>query len=515
MNTLNLLLLSGAGLLLTASLWLWYRRRIGSALVTLMGASFLLRLLMAALDPFLHDWDERYHALVAKHLMSHPLAPMLRLDQLLPYDYQAWCCNHIWLHKQPLFMWQMALSMAVFGTNELALRLPSVVLGTLVLYPAYRIGRLLFNADTGYALALLLAVAHYQLEQTSGLIGMDHNDVAFGVYITASLWAYYEYRTSRHPTKWLVLVGVLAGASVLCKWLVGLLVYASWGTAIVLEQPRRVSEYLRLGAALLITVVVALPWQLYTAWRFPLESSYERAYNSRHFGEALEGHSAAWYYHLNLLPLHYGWVLLGLMLLGFAIAAYRGWLLRLLPLLVAVLAVYTLFSLAATKMYSYTYVVSSVLLLLAALPVAAAWQWLRQAPSKAGIAGAVLLGATVVLFSLRPAEVYSNHLDEGVDHPFWPTAGRAARLNNAVIYRQLDRDVPAGYVVFNALGGDEITAMFYANRPVYSWWPSQAQVQRLQALGWHIAYFPDHHDQHPPDYIRQAPGALPLWGQLQ
>ncbi len=121
-------LLIGSLFFLVGSYVGWRQQRPAQALLLLMGAAFLLRLTMIGLDPFLHDWDERYHALVARNLMDAPLRPMLRAIPALPYNYKAWCCNHVWLHKQPLFLWQMALAMKVFGTNVVALRLPSALL---------------------------------------------------------------------------------------------------------------------------------------------------------------------------------------------------------------------------------------------------------------------------------------------------------------------------------------------------------------------------------------------------
>ncbi|RZK44966.1 MAG: hypothetical protein EOO59_21460, partial [Hymenobacter sp.] len=323
----------------------------------LMSAALLLRLLMAGLDPFLHDWDERYHALVARNLMAHPGQPMLRADPVLPYDYQNWSINHIWLHKQPLFLWQMALSMKVFGVNVLALRLPSALLSALVLWPVYRLGCLVLSDQlVGYLGAVLAAFAYYQLEQVSGAIGMDHNDVAFLVYVTASIWAYHEYRASARPGRWLALVGGLAGAAVLCKWLPGLLVYAGWGCDLLLRSrqgPRLWPELRQLLAALAITVVLVLPWQLYTAWRFPAESAYELAYNARHFTYPVEGHGGPWYYHFLMLPKHYGLVL-GLVIVGMGLALRPARRRAALPLLAMVGLIFIFFTLAATKMYSYT-----------------------------------------------------------------------------------------------------------------------------------------------------------------
>lgn len=65
------------------------------SLLLLMVSSFLLRFAMIPVDPFLHSWDERFHALVAKNMISNPFKPMLRLFPILDYDPSAWCCNHV------------------------------------------------------------------------------------------------------------------------------------------------------------------------------------------------------------------------------------------------------------------------------------------------------------------------------------------------------------------------------------------------------------------------------------
>ena len=46
-------------------------------ILTILGG-LILRIYSAS-DLFLHSWDERYHALVAKNLLQHPLLPTLYL----------------------------------------------------------------------------------------------------------------------------------------------------------------------------------------------------------------------------------------------------------------------------------------------------------------------------------------------------------------------------------------------------------------------------------------------------
>ena len=98
-------------LLFLPSLYFFYSGKDKYALWLLLLASAMVRLVIIQLDPFLHDWDERFHAVVAKNMMQYPFQPMIRLNAILPYDVNQWCCNYIWVHKQPLFLWQMALSM--------------------------------------------------------------------------------------------------------------------------------------------------------------------------------------------------------------------------------------------------------------------------------------------------------------------------------------------------------------------------------------------------------------------
>ena len=125
-------------ILAVLSFYFFKQSKIKISLLLLFVASLCLRLFFVYTDNYLHDWDERFHALVAKNMMEYPFQPMLRVNPVLDYDYTAWCCNHIWLHKQPFFLWQMALSMKIFGVNTFALRLPSAIMGALLIFPTFQ-----------------------------------------------------------------------------------------------------------------------------------------------------------------------------------------------------------------------------------------------------------------------------------------------------------------------------------------------------------------------------------------
>ena len=99
-------------------------------------------------DFYIHEWDEKLHALVAKNMMDHPLRPTLYENPVLPYDYRDWASNHVWVHKPPLPLWTMSASMFVFGVNEIALRLPTLILSTLGIWLIFSIGAYFFNKKT-------------------------------------------------------------------------------------------------------------------------------------------------------------------------------------------------------------------------------------------------------------------------------------------------------------------------------------------------------------------------------
>ncbi len=132
-------------------------------------------------------------------------------------------------------MWQMAISMKLLGASLFAMRLPSVLMGSFLILLLYRIALIFSNGNRQMALisAALLTFSNFHLQLIAGIHGMDHNDVAHGFYICASIWAYAEY--TRNPGRfWVVLIGILSGFAILNKWLTGLVVFLGWGFNLLL-----------------------------------------------------------------------------------------------------------------------------------------------------------------------------------------------------------------------------------------------------------------------------------------
>jgi 4-amino-4-deoxy-L-arabinose transferase len=499
----DLLVLSLVAMFGAWSFFSFRRGNYGIALLLLFLSSFVLRFWVAALDPFLHDWDERFHAIVAKNMMNHPFKPMLHVDPVISsYDFTAWCCNHVWLHKQPLFLWQMALSLKIFGVSEWALRLPSVLMCSLLVFPVFRMGLRLFDETAAYIAAFTWAFGYYSIELSAGTIGMDHNDVAFCFYVTLSVWAFVEYM-HRQTLRYALLAGLFAGFAVLCKWLAGTLVFAGFG--VFLFQQRFAAKTLRdFGAALIATLAVALPWQVYTFWMFPQEARYEMAYNAKHIFETLENHGGSALFYWGKMPFQYaagfGFVLL-LSLLFFATKIaekpLRGYLLMFVAL------PYFFFSVVAqTKLPSYVFLVSPLVFLLAAPLFAQIYAELGKGATwrQLVLQGAMML--TLAIYFLRFPEIKSLHLKDEPT-PYLRIEGRENKLHNTNIYRKLNDLVPAGHVVLNTKSFEDTEAMFYSDRQVFHWWFNEKDYATAKAAGYKFAAFADFNEQVLPDYIRQ------------
>jgi 4-amino-4-deoxy-L-arabinose transferase len=106
-----------AGALLFICAFTFFRKKTFWLKVSLFTGGACMAYFVCSLDLFLHDWDEQYHALVAKNMMSDLFNPVLYRNELLAGDSGDWFLTHIWLHKQPLFLWQMALSQKIFGIS--------------------------------------------------------------------------------------------------------------------------------------------------------------------------------------------------------------------------------------------------------------------------------------------------------------------------------------------------------------------------------------------------------------
>jgi 4-amino-4-deoxy-L-arabinose transferase-like glycosyltransferase len=470
LGALAILLAGGCFILAWRAVRAGHPRR---ALGLILAGGAVLRI-YAGLDPYLHPWDERYHAVVARNLIGHPLTPTLYDDPALPYDPRSWLDNHVWLHKPPLALWLMAASMAVLGVNEAALRLPSLALSTAGIGLTYGLGTRLFDWRVGLLAAFFHAIHGLLIDLASGGAASDHVDTT--LFFCVELGVYLALRHAESSrARYLLGVGLATGLAVLAKWLVGLVVLPVWLAA----RWGRTGPFRLLGEGVVIVLVgtaLAAPWQLSIAARFPIEAGRQARDKLEYLTLVKDGRGGGALYHLRDVPRLFG---------ELAPVALAWFLWRVLRrrepgparALVVWLAVpYAVFSLAATKMPGYVLVAAPALFVIQARACEALRRASRRpgwrVPALVGLALLVALPARQALDRLKPFNVG----DVG--------AVRAARE-----LRDLATRLPDGRVALFLVGdfadgiSRHVDAMFYTGRPTYSQLPTREDVGRLAREG--------------------------------
>lgn len=477
----------------------------------LLLSAFFLRFLMSVVDPFLHNWDERFHALVAKNMMEFPFKPMLNKNPIIPFDYTDWSTNNIWLHKQPLFLWQMALSMKVFGVNELSMRLPSVLMGTISVYFIYKIAQFWFKDETvSYLAAFIFSLSNYQLELTSGRYALDHNDVAFCFYVTASIWAFTHYLYSEYKIKWSIVIGIFVGCAILNKWLTGALVYSAWGIYIFLDKNFRgdYKKYFHIFSSLITSCIVFLPWQIYIFKNFPLESQWEFNLNSRHISESLQGQHGGLFYHIRFLPVAYGYVLLIFLAEGLFFLLKEKKVEKNLSIafLIMVSVLFVFFSLVVkTKMPAFVFPANAIIISVIAFGFSKFLNFMKEFNwNKIQLVLAVLILGYFDLDSYTIIKQSSKSLTE-----------RNSIINNTQIYKSLNSKIYADHIILNCKSFEDKDVMFYKNANAYAWFPDKKIFDSLQICGYKFLVFKNHNNQILPYYIQNNETVQFLQAQIK
>jgi 4-amino-4-deoxy-L-arabinose transferase-like glycosyltransferase len=434
----------------------------------------------ALLDPFLNPWDERFHALVAKNLLQHPLVFMLYDEPVMQMNYDNWDHSVIWLHKPPFFLWMIALSFKIFGVTEFALRIPSVLMCSLLIPVTYRTGKILAGESTGFFAALFAGTSFFLLGLVSGRQPVDHNDVSFLFFVSASLWAWVEYSLSEKKL-WLFLIGIFAGLAVLCKWLPGLLVYAIWGGFALLDKKRLAENLRHLVVSFLITLAVALPWHLYIFLRFSSEALMEWNYNTAHFLTILEGQGGNFWNHFLKTETIYGpwmYVIIPAGSILFVVISKNKK--TSVALLAGTMMVYLFFSLAKTKMTSYPIIVAMLIFIfLGTIPSSLIWISEKITKNRwIPVFLFLLLAVFIIQYNIRPKQLDAvNFSGKGSG---WY---RKTMIYNKNEFLRMKRTLPSNVVICNLPGRHYVDCMFYTGFPSYGPIPSKEQIADLLKKG--------------------------------
>jgi 4-amino-4-deoxy-L-arabinose transferase-like glycosyltransferase len=481
----------------TAAIWTHLRNRPRLSLAFLLATALFLRLFSAS-SHYLHPWDERYHALVAKHLIEHPLVPTLYDPAILTYDPADWEANHIWLHKPPLSLWLIALSLKLFGTTPFAVRIPSIFLSTLGIALTYGIARRLFDNRIAFFAALFHALSGILMAQSSGWFSTDHPDTMFIFFIELGVF-FSVLQRGKFRWRYVILAGIAMGLALLSKWAAAFVILPVW---LALMWDRR--PFWKTAAAGLImfaiAVAMAAPWQIYTSRTFPTEYRIESSYNWKHLSTAVEDHDNGVFYHLFKAYDFYG-ILVYPAIIVAAILFFKKRLPRGAgPVLVWFTLTYAVFTFAATKMGGYVLIAAPAVFILMALVLA----FLQDAIARRE-GGRPWADAIFVAFAITagvPIVQRLNLFNHIPPEPSWAAA-----------LRSVEHQLPSTpTVIFN--DPHPIETMFDTNAIAYEALPTTDDLHTVSAAGFAIVIIREQGEPPaiiPSDNARILEASADLW----
>ncbi|MBA3679998.1 MAG: glycosyltransferase family 39 protein [Bacteroidetes bacterium] len=465
-------------------------KRSFSILFLLLG-TLIFKIFVISADEFLNLWDEQFHALVAKNMSKEFFSPKLYPDAILPYNYTNWDKNYIWLHKQPLFLMQMALTIKLFGAKVFAMRLPSAICFTFATFCVYKIGENTLTKRIGFIGALFFSLNYFFNEFIVGAQPTDHNDIVFMCYIIASIWAYTEYLKNKATFKWMLLIALFSSFAVLTKWLPGYIVFGIWFVFLI-QQKQTFKTYRQNWIDLFKTFCVALilpaVWQLYIFIRFPLEAAQEHSFNVAHINFPLDGHGGDAFFYFESLRSAIGYfapffILPGLILLNRYIKDKKIF----ICFLFAVIVVYAFFTYVATKMPGFTFFIFFIFFLGFGAIGESLYDYFKVGSSKIK---QVFFIALIMYFSICLCNMESFQRV----HSVWKKDDaylQYTRKHNINWYKTCNAITKEfkneKLVVFNCPEFDYIKLMFYTDYIGYSVMPSRFEINLAKIKNYKVA----------------------------
>ena len=256
-------------------------------------------------------WDELFHAIVARNLTKHFLMPTLYENPYLPYDYKGWTVNHIWLHKPPIPLWQIAISYHILGVNAFALRLPSAILSILSVFITYLIGSELYDRKVGAVAAFLQAINPLMMGLVHGYIFTDHINIAVVFWVEVSCYLLLKaLKTGK--AKYYIWSGIAQGLgylskSYLCLVSFGIMVlmFILVKTGILKSQKENIGAK-KMLLQTVFSILAAAPWVVLCLIKYTKEFIHENNMVLAHLYTQVEVWEKPWEHHLfHYMPPHY------------------------------------------------------------------------------------------------------------------------------------------------------------------------------------------------------------------
>lgn len=235
--------------------------------------------------------DESRYAEIPREMLQHSDYVTPRLNEVVYFE------------KPPLTYWCVAGSMAVFGQNEFAARLPVALFGTLGVLSAFVLGWRLGGARAGWFSGLILATSLLYFALSRVLL----TDMIVAALITTTLTCFLlGVREAPGRKRRLLFYGLYASAAgaTLAKGLIGVLLPGAvmflW--LLVYNQWRRLRPfYLPTGA--LLFLAIAAPWHLLVAQRNPQWAQFYFVHEHfERFTTTTHRRGAPWWFFLPIVP---------------------------------------------------------------------------------------------------------------------------------------------------------------------------------------------------------------------
>ena len=437
--------------------------------------------------PYLFDWDEKFHALVAKNLSADWRIPILITDTIVQPCKDSWVCCGVWLHKQPVFLYQMALSIKIFGVSEFAVRFPSALMVSLLIFPVYRIAEIIKDKTAAIIAAFFSVTNATILSHMDGFSGMDHNDIAFMFYVTLSVWALVEYIQSDRKI-FLLFMAVFSGIAVLNKWLTGLLAIQGLSIFLIFFSKKNFREIIvTLFYVGIISAAVFLPWQLYVYLIEPEIAIHEWQMNQRHFFEVVEGHSYGLWFYFENLPLQYSglhYLIISIPIFIWLVGDKRKYT---IPISLMIVSMFIFFTLAATKVAGYTLVVMPMVYVFFGIFISYIYELLKHKFKVAIPLMLVIMVAFLSYQNLNLNRIKGEHDISGND---WRSMRYAGKKTNAATYKKLQTDLKKRKVAIVGFENfDQLDCLFYTDFKCYANGLSLSDLDKLKDNGYQIAVF--------------------------
>lgn len=205
-------------------------------------------------------------------------------------------------HKPPMIYWTQAAAVSLFGPNELAFRLPSVLASlawALLLFGFVR--RRMDRETAGFAVLFLIGTVQINVVARGALA-----DAMLNLFITLTMFAVYAYFQQQHKRH---IVMAFAGMALgfMTKGPIAILIPLVVSFLFFLVQ-KNLKAWLR-GMAhplgWLVFLAIALPWYLVLIHRFGWHFVEEifMVHNVGRFRNGMEGHTGPIFYYIPVILL--------------------------------------------------------------------------------------------------------------------------------------------------------------------------------------------------------------------